>query len=340
MSARRSIYCSLAVLLLVVVAGSSQAQMTGISSEWESLRPAGEEFTIQMPKNSTAETGTYPYHKMELNTRLYLSTSRAGPLLAVASFSGIKSNPALYSDFERFNSYVDAFKNWFPSKARGKDATAKLSLVSSNTFHGHPGREYSLTVGDLKGVVKAYSTKKRFYAVVVLNTKKDDSLQERFLSSFLLPDRIEAPKEVVAQGDTPGTPSATTATRSTKPNGEAKKPETDADAAVTQAKPAGDSTEASNQPSVKKAPISGGVLNGKAIYLPLPEMPPGDASGMVMVQVMVDEQGAVVDARAVSGPPSLQAAAINAARLARFSPTTLMGEPVKVTGMLTFNFVR
>jgi protein TonB len=59
-----------------------------------------------------------------------------------------------------------------------------------------------------------------------------------------------------------------------------------------------------------------------------------------MVQVMVDEQGAVVDARAVSGPPPLQAAAINAARLARFSPTTLMGEPVKVTGMLTFNFVR
>jgi protein TonB len=82
------------------------------------------------------------------------------------------------------------------------------------------------------------------------------------------------------------------------------------------------------------------MLNGKAIYLPLPEIPPGDASGVVMVQVMIDEQGAVVDARAVSGPPSLQASAINAARLARFSPTTLMGEPVKVTGMLTFNFVR
>jgi TonB family protein len=339
MNARRSIYWLAAILLLVAVVESSQAQMSGISSEWESLRPAGEEFTIQMPKNSTFETGTFPYHKMELNTRLYLSTSAAGPVLAVASFSGIKSNPALYSDFERFNSYVDAFKNWFPSKARGKDATAKLTLVSSNTFHGHPGREYNLTVGDLKGVVQAYSTKKRFYTVVVLNTKKDDSLQERFLSSFLLPDRIEAPKEVATQAETPGAPPAT-ATRQTKPNGEDKKPETETDAAVTPVKPAGDSTEAGGHPPVKKAPISGGMLNGKAIYLPLPEIPPGDASGVVMVQVMVDEQGAVVDARAVSGPPPLQAAAINAARLARFSPTTLMGEPVKVTGMLTFNFVR
>src|SRR5258708_15866266 len=340
MNARRSIYWLPAILLLVVLVESSQEQMNGISSEWESLRPAGEEFTIQMPKNSTVETGTFPYHKMELNTRLYLSTSAEGPLLAVASLSGIKSNPALYSDFERFNSYVDAFKNWFPAKARGKEAIAKLTLVGNNTFHGHPGREYRFTIGELTGVAHFYSTRKRFYAVVVLNTKKDDSLQERFLSSFVLPDRTEAPKAVVAQGDTPGAPPATTATRQPKPNGEDKKPETETDAAVTPVKPAGDSTEASGHAPVKKAPISGGMLNGKAIYLPLPEMPPGDASGIVVVQVMIDEQGAVVDARAVSGPPSLQAAAINAARLARFSPTTLMGEPVKVTGVLTFNFVR
>src|SRR6266850_6690205 len=204
MKAIRSISWSLAILLLAAVAESLVAQTNVNSSDWETLRPEGEEFTIVMPKGSTVDTGPFPYHKMELNTRLYLSSSRPGPLLAVASLSGIKSNPALYSDFERFNSYVDAFKNWFPSKARGKDAVAKLSLLGNTTFHGHPGREYSLTVGDLKGVVHAYSTKKRFYTVVVLNTKKDDSLQERFLSSFLLPDRIEAPKEVATQAETPG----------------------------------------------------------------------------------------------------------------------------------------
>src|SRR6266576_1586459 len=199
--------------LLSVVAAQSSAS----TSDWETLRPESEEFTVLMPKGSTFESSKEQYHKMELNSRVYLSSTQAGPVLAVVSLSGIKSNPALYSDVERFNSYVDAFKNWFPSKARGKDATAKLTLVSSNTFHGHPGREYSLTVGDLKGVVQAYSTKKRFYTVVVLNTKKDDSLQERFLSSFLLPDRIEAPREVATQAETPGAQPAT-ATRQTKPN--------------------------------------------------------------------------------------------------------------------------
>ena len=86
--------------------------------------------------------------------------------------------------------------------------------------------------------------------------------------------------------------------------------------------------------------ISGGVLNGKAIYLPLPEMPAGEKNGVVMVQVLVDEQGMVVDARAVSGPPGLYASAVNAAKFARFSPTMLMGEPVRVQGTLAYNFAR
>ena len=61
---------------------------------------------------------------------------------------------------------------------------------------------------------------------------------------------------------------------------------------------------------------------------------------LVMVAVIIDESGTVVEARPVSGPVQLHAAAVNAARLARFSPTLLMGEPVRVSGTLSYNFVR
>ena len=64
---------------------------------------------------------------MTLNTRLYLSAAERGPVLAVASLSGIKANAAGYNDFLRLNSYVDAFKNWFPKKVRGKDAVARVN---------------------------------------------------------------------------------------------------------------------------------------------------------------------------------------------------------------------
>ncbi len=96
-------------------------------------------------------------------------------------------------------------------------------------------------------------------------------------------------------------------------------------------------------PTPPRAPISGGVLNGKAISLPKPAYPPiarqAHASGTVVVQVTIDENGNVISARAVSGHPLLQAVSVGAARGARFSPTKLSGQPVKVTGVITYNFV-
>lgn len=89
--------------------------------------------------------------------------------------------------------------------------------------------------------------------------------------------------------------------------------------------------------------ISGGVLNSKALSLPKPAYPPlakaAKASGSVIVQVLVDEQGNVVSARAVSGHPLLQTAAVAAARQAKFAPTKLSGSPVKVSGIIKYDFV-
>ena len=97
------------------------------------------------------------------------------------------------------------------------------------------------------------------------------------------------------------------------------------------------------KPTPPRAPISGGVLNGKAISLPKPNYPPiarqAHAAGTVVVQVTIDENGNVISASAVSGHPLLRAVAVAAARGARFSPTKLSGQPVKVTGVITYNFV-
>jgi TonB family protein len=333
-------------LLSVAMAfpSATRAQNTNVLGEWETLHPEGEEFAILMPKNSSSEMSKEPYHKMTLNTRLYLWTNPTGPVFAVSSMSGIKANPALYSEMERVNSYVDAFKQWFPKKVRGKDAVAKLTLVGPKTLNGHSGREYRLIIGDLSGSAHVYATRKRFYAAVVLNTKKDDALTDRFLTSFVLPERVmEAPATVASQKKEanvepeefdPG------------PTSQGQKPDVKT--------PAGGAEGSTETPTDKKAetpaptepgkrpPISGGVLNGKAITLPRPEYPAearaARASGTVVVQVTIDEYGNVISARAVSGHQMLQQASVSAARQARFSPTFLLGEAVKVTGVITYNF--
>jgi len=92
-----------------------------------------------------------------------------------------------------------------------------------------------------------------------------------------------------------------------------------------------------------KAKIEGGVLNGKAISLPRPAYPAiaraAHASGTVTVQVLIDEEGNVIAAHAVDGHPLLQAVSVAAARQARFSPTLLEDEPVRVTGVIQYTFV-
>ena len=89
--------------------------------------------------------------------------------------------------------------------------------------------------------------------------------------------------------------------------------------------------------------VSGGVLNNKAIRRPEPAYPAdaraSKASGAVSIQVLIDEAGNVVRAHALGGHPKLRKAAETAARQAKFKPTLLSGVPVKVSGVITYNFV-
>ena len=89
-------------------------------------------------------------------------------------------------------------------------------------------------------------------------------------------------------------------------------------------------------------PVSGGVLNGTAIALPPPAYPEAAKrmrlQGVVSVDVVLDETGKVVSANASSGPTALREAAVQAALKARFSPTKLSGQPVKVSGVINYKF--
>jgi TonB family protein len=93
-----------------------------------------------------------------------------------------------------------------------------------------------------------------------------------------------------------------------------------------------------------KSKTANGVETGHALELPQPVYPPlaarVRASGEVRVQVIVDIDGKVIAASAISGHPLLQASAVKAARTALFTPMRFEGKPVKVVGVILYNFVR
>ena len=88
--------------------------------------------------------------------------------------------------------------------------------------------------------------------------------------------------------------------------------------------------------------VSGGVSAGSAIRRVQPTYPPAAravrAQGAVNVQIVIDENGSVIQANAVSGHPTLRPAAVAAVRQWRFRPTTLSGQPVRASGVITVNF--
>jgi periplasmic protein TonB len=105
-------------------------------------------------------------------------------------------------------------------------------------------------------------------------------------------------------------------------------------------------TEPPPPPDIPKpAPkvVSKGVITSQAISLPKPVYPPiakqMGIQGTVSIQVLVDEHGIVLSAKTLSGHPFLTSEAQKAALRARFSPTMLGDQPVKVSGVITYNFV-
>lgn len=88
--------------------------------------------------------------------------------------------------------------------------------------------------------------------------------------------------------------------------------------------------------------VNKGVVNSIALSLPKPSLPAAaklaDAGGTVAVKVLVDEKGRVVSADAVSGNVLLRAACEIAARNAKFTPSMLSGTPIKISGVINYNF--
>ncbi len=90
--------------------------------------------------------------------------------------------------------------------------------------------------------------------------------------------------------------------------------------------------------------IKGGLVSGRATNLPKPAYPKEarkvKAAGTINVTVLIDENGKIILAKAVC--PSnvdLAESAEQAAFASSFTPTLLSGKPVKVTGVIVYNFI-
>jgi protein TonB len=94
--------------------------------------------------------------------------------------------------------------------------------------------------------------------------------------------------------------------------------------------------------SLAAGPVDVGSLIAYATKQQAPIYPPAArsmrATGVVKVEVTVNETGEVAEVQKTSGPTLLQAAAKDAIKKWKFKPFVRDGQPVKATGFVNFNF--
>ena len=223
----------------------------------------------------------------------------------------------------------------------GVEAPASAAPVSSNAPYASKARPGTALLWVVAAVIIGVAA----IAVALIVTrgfKRDENSATEPATATASPSEAMASSES-STTNSEGKPARLSETTSSNQPAKQKEQEIPTLKGVPTEKSLSAPTPAPVEKATPHAPISGGVLNGKAIYLAKPAYPPiartAHASGTVTVQVLIDENGNVLTAQAVSGHPLLQQSAISAARASKFTPTKLSGQQVKVSGVIVYNFV-
>ena len=306
--------------------------------EWGEFAPAGGGFSILFPGTPQSAKQTLslsPQHSAELHIH-----SLTNPTLECS---------VIYADYPIPVGDTEVARRVLDSGAKGAVASvnAELLSLSETTHEGHPGRLLRERLPDGKILrVKMVLVGQRLYQIAFTTPRPEgatpvtahhyEATAAKFIDSFkLTPAKASGPAG-------PSGPSGPIGPAGPPQGSAAEAGPGEVDLYLEAHGGEVFGPDSGGRPRAAAPARPSGVLNGRAVSKPAPPYPAvakaARAEGVVVVRVAVDEEGRVVAAQAQSGHPLLRAASVQAARQARFEPTLIEGRPVKISGVLTYNF--
>jgi|SRR5262245_61810664 len=290
-------------LALFVFAVSSLAQTqprpTAPEELWKEFTSTAGRFKVTLPGNPTETSKTIESHLGEIKRHTF--TLGAGFATYLISYADL---PVSLTEPGEVSKFLDHTHEGEVGSSQGR-----LLSMADIALDGHPGREFIMETSNSKFRMRSYLVGQRVYQIAISTpkgpaknaaeiAKSMEFTSSKFFDSFELTGKPAI--TVVETGKAAGGKNVI----------------------------AGDDT--------------GRVDPGSALKKVAPAYPPeakeAHVSGKVQVQVTISEEGRVIEATAISGPELLREAAVRAAEQWIFKPTKLDGAPVKVQGILTFNF--
>jgi hypothetical protein len=190
---------SVAQLLLLILLASSSAFAGPASKadDWIVLAPAGEGFSVKVPVKPEVESQRVPIMGNTYQFRLYTMTDDKSGLLYMVIMQEYPSITGVLTPTARLEKFMDGFK-----KGLGESLAAavggKFDLVADRDLKigTNIGRQYKITVGETRGLVRGFDGGRRVYLLLVLGAEEKSEAVTNFFDSFEIkpaPDPVPQP---------------------------------------------------------------------------------------------------------------------------------------------------
>src|SRR2546421_2218651 len=294
--------------LCILSSMASQAIAQYQTPEWIEVSPPGESFHVSMPNQP----------KVEIEKEGAVSGHRYVALTGVATYTMWSITNANYRTDQDPDAYLDAtaellWEGLLKSAREQLDEKdrrfARMTYVRELSPEGLPGREYTLTVGDLTGTTEFFGAREHIYVMLVMGKPGGDWLREKFFASFRAPSDSPVPPAIASGGIGSGV-------RGVSPD-----------------------------PTDYNRVFSGREVTQKARVLEKPEPTYTESArkfgveGRVVLRAVFSKNGEVTNLHVASKlPHGLTQRAIEAASAIRFVPAMKDGQPVSMWMELQYNF--
>ena len=177
---------------MIAFVGTTQAQQP---DPWVKFAPADDFFSVSMPHGPKEESQAVSFAGLQVSGKWY-SAGNADASFALWSLVDTKYDVTRDAD-----SYLDAAAELFweallkparenlPEHQRAHGSVAYVKELSARPI---PGREYTLTLGDLRGTANVYVAEQRIIVLLAMDRPDGPWQREKFLGSLSFSPNLRA----------------------------------------------------------------------------------------------------------------------------------------------------
>jgi hypothetical protein len=186
-----------ALLLLSLVTVQAAEFPPQGAAEWVLVAPAGEGFSIRMPVKPEEQTDRVPMMGNTYQMRLYTGVDESNGLVYMVGMQEFPTVAGVLEPTRRLERFMAGFKDGLAKSIGAAGVKLELTPERDLDLKGHLGRQYTLSVAESRGLVRAFDATSRMYVLFVMGADERNSSVGRFFNSFeITPAPAPVPKPI------------------------------------------------------------------------------------------------------------------------------------------------